>query len=73
MKKRVRQFLGKSKSQVDKEEKEAEEITYLQDRILDYERKGRGTKQQYEKDLARLHKLQGLEESEKREVTEDEE
>ena len=65
MNKRIRQYLGKSKKDVDKEEKEAEEISYLQDRILDYERKGRGTKQQYEKDLDRLHKLQGLDENKK--------
>ena len=46
------------------DEDNSEEINYLQDRIYDYERYGRGSEEQYHKDLERLHQLQGLDEAE---------
>lgn len=45
-----------------------EEIYYLQDKILDYEKKGIGSKEEYENNLDRLHQLQSMDESK---VTED--
>ena len=44
------------------EEDNSEEIAQLEDRILDYERNGRGSEEQYQRDLDRLHELRGLDE-----------
>ena len=48
-----------------------EEIYYLQDRILDYEKHGIGTKKEYEKNLDRLQQLQSGDMSENKKITED--
>lgn len=40
-----------------------EEIYYLQDRILDYEKRGIGSKEEYENNLDKLHQLQSMNES----------
>lgn len=45
-----------------------EEIYYLQDKILDYEKRGIGSKEEYENNLDRLHQLQSMDESK---ITED--
>lgn len=41
-------------------QKKEQEIYYLQDKILDYEKNGVGTKEEYEANLERLHHLQSF-------------